>query len=58
MATFKLSLTLSGQTTTIEINEDNEFLTELGEVMVAIECLLLGAGFQPNSINEYLKLDL
>ena len=58
MAQIKVSLTLSGQTTTIEINEDNEYLTELGEIMVAIECMLLGAGFQPNSINEYLKLEL
>ena len=58
MAQIKVSLTLSGQTTTIEINEDNEYLTELGEVMVAIECMLLGAGFQPNNINQYLNLDL
>lgn len=51
--TFKISMTLSGQTTTIEINRDH---LELGEVMVAIEQLLLGSGFQPDTISNYLNL--
>jgi hypothetical protein len=58
MATFKLSLTLSGQTTTIEVDNDSEFLTELGEVMIGVEQLLLGAGFQPDSIKQFLNLDI
>lgn len=56
MEQLKLSITLSGQTTTIEINDERDY--ELGEVMVAIELMLLGAGFQPNNIKQYLNIDL
>jgi len=56
MEQLKLSITLSGQTTTIEINEGRDY--ELGEVMIAIELLLLGAGFQPDTIKKYLNADL
>lgn len=50
---FSISLTLSGQTTNIVIDRDH---LELGEVMVAVELLLLGAGFQQNNIDNYLNL--
>lgn len=50
---FKLSITLDGQKTTIEVDE--LFTGEITEVLGFVKSLLLGAGFQPGSIEKYLK---
>lgn len=51
---FKVTMTLSGQTTTIELDRDD---LEMGEVALALYMLLLGSGFQPETIEDYLDIN-
>lgn len=49
-----LSISLHGQTTTIEVEKLKE--ANMEEIVSAVELLLLGAGFQAETISKYIKI--